>query len=181
MLKISEISSKFPICHGRVTLRLFKENDIQDNYISWLNDPDVVKYSNQRFISHTKETSLSFLNSIKNSQAIFLAITDRDTKEVFGTMTVYFSLDHNTADIGIMLGDKSYWNKGLGAEAWQLLMDFLLKKLSIRKVTGGTLSCNTGMMRIFEKVGMIPDGIRIDQELLDGKPYDIVYFAKFKK
>ena len=28
---------------------------------------------------------------------------------------------------------------------------------------------------------MIPDGIRIDQELLDGKPYDIVYFAKFKK
>ena len=102
MLKISEISSKFPICHGRVTLRLFKENDIQDNYISWLNDPDVVKYSNQRFRSHTKETSLSFLNSIKNSQAIFLAITDRDTKEVFGTMTVHFSLDHNTADIGIM-------------------------------------------------------------------------------
>ena len=59
-------------------------------------------------------------------------------------------------------------------------MDFLLKKLSIRKVTGG-VSYNTGMMRIFEKVGMIPDGIRIDQELLDGKPYDIVYFAKFKK
>jgi RimJ/RimL family protein N-acetyltransferase len=58
-------------------------------------------------------------------------------------------------------------------------MDFLLENSFVRKVTGGTLSCNEGMMRIFEKVGMVLDGVRKDHELIDGKPYDIVHFAKF--
>ncbi len=60
-----------------------------------------------------------------------------------------------------------------------MMMNFLLEKGCVRKVTGGTLSCNQGMMRIFEKVGMVSDGVRKDHEVIDGKPYDIVYFAKF--
>jgi RimJ/RimL family protein N-acetyltransferase len=179
MKKISAIASMFPIIGERLNLRLFKESDISDDYISWLNDPDVVKFSNQRFKLHNRKTCEAFFNSINSSDAIFLAITHIESEEVVGTMTVYFSINHETADIGIMLGNKSFWNQGLGEEAWGMMMKFLLEKRCVRKVTGGTLSCNQGMMRIFEKVGMVSDGVRKDHEIIDGKPYDIVYFAKF--
>ena len=179
MKKISEIALMFPIIGERLNLRLFKESDISDDYISWLNDPEVVKFSNQRFMSHNRKTCEAYFNSIDGSDDLFLAIIHHESEEIVGTMTVYFTPNHQIADIGIMLGNRACWGQGLGAEAWCALMDFLLEKLGVRKVTGGALSCNKGMMRIFEKAGMVLDGTRKDHEMLDGKPYDIVHFAKF--
>ena len=59
-----------PITLDRVSLRLFKETDISDDYISWLNDPEVVKFSNQRFMSYNRETCEAFFNSIDISDNI---------------------------------------------------------------------------------------------------------------
>ena len=174
------ITSMLPINQGRVGIRIFTDRDITEDYISWLNDPEVVKYSNQRFKFHDHDSSKAFLKSIDNLDAIFLKIVHLESNEFIGTMTVYFSINHNTADIGIMVGNRKFWNQGLGEEAWTTVMNFLLDKLNVRKVTGGALACNKGMIRIFEKAGMVQDGIRRDQEIFDNKAHDIVYFAKFK-
>lgn len=170
----------FPITLKRLTIRPFRASDITDNYISWLNDPEIVKFSNQRFIHHNRETCKAFLNSIDSSDAIFLIIICNESKDTLGTITVHFCKNHLTADIGILLGNKAHWGKGFGEEAWSAVMEFLIKKINVRKVTGGTLSCNKGMLRVFEKVGMVPDGLRKDHELVNGKSYDILHFAKFK-
>ena len=87
-------------------------------------------------------------------------------------------LNHKTADIGILIG-KKFWGQGLGEEAWGLVMNYLFKNF-IRKITGGTLSCNTGMIKIFKKTGMIQDGIRKNHELVNNKPFNMVHYAKFK-
>ncbi len=179
MKQISEIISMLPIILKRVSIRLFTARDISDDYISWLNDSEVMKFSNQRFSSHNRETCEDFFNSIQSLDAIFLIIIFQENKEAVGTMTVYFSRSHQTADIGIMLGNKAFWDIGLGTEVLDGVMEFLFKKVGVRKVTSGTLSCNKGMIRVCEKVGMVPDGVRKNQELINDKPYDIVYFAKF--
>ena len=46
---------------------------------------------------------------------------------MIGTMTIYFSANHQTADIGIMIGNKAFWGKG-GEQAWQAVMDLLIQK-----------------------------------------------------
>ena len=169
----------FPITLDQISLRLFEEKDITQEYISWLNNPEVVKYSNQRFITHNNETCISYFKSFVDSDNIFLAIEDRNSKNMIGTMTIYISVNHQTADIGIMIGDREFWGKGIGELAWQSVMNLLIQKNNLRKVTGGTLAINKGMIRIFEKVGMAPDGVRKNHEIIDGTPCDICYFAKF--
>jgi hypothetical protein len=62
----------FPVSGSKVSLRLFSEDDINNRYLSWLNDPAVVKYSNQRFINHTFESSIAYLKTFKNSNSIFM-------------------------------------------------------------------------------------------------------------
>ncbi len=169
----------FPITLDQISLRLFEKKDITSEYISWLNNPEVVKYSNQRFITHNHETCKSYFESFQNSNNIFLAITDKSSKNMIGTMTIYFSVNHQTADIGIMIGNEEFWGKGIGEQAWQAVMNLLIQGEGIRKVTGGTIADNKGMMRIFDKVGMVPDGVRKNHEIIDGTPCDIYYFAKF--
>jgi RimJ/RimL family protein N-acetyltransferase len=110
-----------------------------------------------------------------NTGNMFLAIYRES--EFVGTMTAYISQTHKTADVGIMIGYQN-WGKGIGTDAWTTLMRHLFQA-GIRKVTGGTLRCNTAMVNIMMKSGMKPDGVRFAQELVNGQPEDILYFAKF--
>jgi len=162
-----------------VRLRPFLESDISKTSISWLNDKAVVKYSNQRFLNHTCETCHNYLESFSGTKNIYWAVEDKQTKELLGSITAYIQDNHGTADIGLMIGNKKYWGKGVGFEAWTLMMDFLFKQRNIRKVTGGALRSNFGMIRIMEKAEMIHEATREKHELFDGKPEDILYYCKF--
>lgn len=179
MLNITEIKALFPLMDKELELSLFLKSDISPSYIQWLNSPEVVKYSNQRFKQHTRGSCLHYLQSFENADALFLKITDKTTHTMLGTMTTYFNRVHKTADIGIMIGNSGYWGQGIGQRAWLLLLTTLLETVNVRKVTGGTLSCNRSMVRIMEKSGMKPDGVRIAQELIDGEPYDLLHFSAF--
>ena len=55
-----------------------------------------------------------------------------------------------TCDIGILIG---YPGKGFGKVAWKKMIDFLLKK-KFRKISGGCMSNNTAMIKIFKSSGM---------------------------
>ena len=179
MIDLKPARSHFPIGGHLVRLRVFTEANITDTYLSWLNDPEVVKFSNQRFLRHTSRTSLEYLKSFDDTDNLLLAVYLKDTEKYIGTMSVYFSVAHETADIGLMIGDKAYWYSGVGGDAWSTVLSFLLDILKIRKVTGGTLECNSGMVKILTKSGMKPDGVRIAHELIDHQPHNVLHFAKF--
>jgi RimJ/RimL family protein N-acetyltransferase len=41
------------------------------------------------------------------------------------------------------------------------------------------MACNAGLIKVTTKCGMHLEATRKDQELLNGEPVDILYFAKF--
>lgn len=168
------------LTNPKVVLRPFVRADITDDYIGWLNDPQVVRYSNQRFRQHDRATSLAYLQSFINTPNRFLSIVDRTTDHAVGTMTIYASPHHGTADVGIMIGAAVARGKGLGLAAWTLLLDSLIAEPSLRKVTAGTLACNLAMIRLAERSGMILEGRRTAQEIVDGVPVDILLFGRLR-
>ena len=160
-------------------LRAFRKSDISDTYVSWLNDVEVVKYSNQRFLNHTIESCHRYLDSFSDTDNIYMAIEDKVTKRLCGSITAYIQTNHGTADIGLLIGNKKFWGKGIGLEAWTLMMEFLFKQCNVRKVTGGTLEVNIGMVHIMQKSMMTHEATREGQELLDNIPVNVFYFRKF--
>jgi RimJ/RimL family protein N-acetyltransferase len=158
-----------------VTLELFEKSNITSTYVGWLNDRELMKYSNQRFLMHTRESCETYLASFIGTDNLFMAIFYE--YQFIGTMTAYVSKNHQTVDMGLLIGAQGQ-TKGLGKDAWATLMQYLFS-IGMRKVTGGTLRCNRAMVRIMESSGMQPDGVRVKQELVGGLPEDIVYFARF--
>lgn len=173
---VASVQPGLPAIEGRaVRLTRFAASDIVAPYLAWLNDAELMRYSNQRFRSHSVESCSNYLASFEGTDNLFLAI--HHDGSMVGTMTAYVSAAHGSADIGLLIG-AHVQGKGLGLDAWTTLMQYLLDHGS-RKVTGGTLRCNTAMVKIMERAGMAPDGVRVAHELVDGKPQDIVHFAKF--
>ena len=163
----------------KVCLQPFLKSDISSEYISWLNDPDIVRYSNQRFIRHTKKSCDEFFVNFNNGSNLFLSIKSLNDNQLIGTMTVYVYTHHKLVDIGIMLGQKSLWRQGYAQDAWDTLLDWLIDNQGIRKVIAGTMSCNRAMINIFERSGMRLEATLPRQELLDGEAFDIQFYAKY--
>ena len=163
----------------KVLLRPFIPEDISESYIGWLNDLDVVRFSNQRFIRHDVESSLRYLASFTGTANIFMSVRRLFDDSQIGTLTAYVSRHHGTVDVGIMIGDKSVWGKGYGQDAWNTFTESLLSRQEIRKLTAGTLACNYGMIKLMERSGMALEAVHKAQEIIEGKPTDMLYYAKF--
>lgn len=163
----------------KVLLRPFTALDIDDSYIGWLNDPDVVRFSNQRFLRHDRKSCLRYLDSFEGTANLFMSARRLADDCQIGTLTAYVSPHHLTVDVGIMIGDKTAWGMGYGQDAWNTLADWLLGWKKIRKLTAGTLACNYGMIKLLERSGMTLEAVRKEQEIVEGSPTDILYYAKF--
>ena len=165
----------------RLVLEPFSETYLTDDYVLWLNDPDIVKYSENRHRHHTLESCRAYFESFIDSPNCFWAITIADSGRHIGNINAYVNLPNSIADLGIMIGDKSSQGKGYASEAWCAVIDFMFRKRGIRKITAGTMSENTAMLKIMRNSGMSDDGIRKNHYLLDGREVDIVYMAVFRR
>lgn len=163
----------------RLLLRPFEASDIDERYLGWLQDTEVTRFSNQRFRKHTLESCRAYLHSFDDSPNTFLLLEHRADQVPVGTMTIYRAEHHGTADIGLMVGNRSYWRQGLGLEAWSTVLHALLQEAGLRKVTGGTARPNTGMVKIMEQSCMQLEAVRHQQELIEGQPVDLLYYARF--
>ena len=152
---------------------------LNKTYVSWLNNTNVVRYSNQRFVQHSTESCRQYFDSFEGTSNRFYAIEDCNSGNLIGTLTIYINLHHGTADVGILIGAVEHWGKGYGYEAFSLAIDALLTSAKLRKVTAGAMACNAGMIKVMTKCGMHLEATRKDQELLNGELVDILYFAKF--
>ena len=163
----------------RLRLRPFQSADINSTYLTWLNDLEVTRFSNQRFIEHTIDRCADYLSHFERCGNNFLLIEKSQDQMPIGTATVYRKSQHGTAEIGLMVGERRCWGQGYGREAWQAVLEALLAEEGMRKVTGGTARPNRAMVRIMEQSGMELEAVRADQELIEGNPVDLLYYARF--
>lgn len=165
----------------RLILGAHKDEHISHRYAGWLNDPETMALSRQRLTTHTVESCRAFVDSFAGSPNYLWAIERKgEPVEHIGNIRANIDTANNTADVAILIGERSYWGTGVGTEAWQAVCEWLLTAGGIRKVYAGTTSINKGMLGIMRKAGMIGDGVRIRHYQIDGEEVDVIYAALFR-
>lgn len=140
-------------------------------FVKWLNDPEVVKYSEQRHKVHTAETQTDYWYSSatvdpNSIHSIYL----RDGEKPIGSISAAIDQNNDIANVGIMVGDRAAQGHGYGFEAWECVCNYLFIERGIRKIEAGCMVVNTPMNRICVKYGMRLEAVVLDHFLLDGKP-----------
>lgn len=150
---------------------------INADYLSWLNDKELMRFSRQRHFTHTRETSLAYQESFKGTNNHYWAIIEKESGRMIGTINAYVDKSGGTADVGILIGHPQARGKGYGKKAWALVLQFLFADLKLRKVTCGTVRGNKAMEGIAAHFKMQQEGILREQELLDDGPADILKYG----
>ena len=174
----------------RIYLRPLDLEDLNGNYISWLNDEEVCRQNSHHIFPYTKEMAEEFIkNSFSAKDNLPLAIIEKKDEVHIGNIGLsQIDYINRMSDWGILLGEKEYWNKGYAKEASFLLLKHAFIALNLHRIHSGTTSENIGGQKLMEAMGMRKEGIRRQHMFMNGKYYDKIeygvlkheFFEKFK-
>ena len=163
-----------------VRLFLLRPEHASPAYVSWLNNPEVNRYLESRFAAHTEESTRAFVQSMLDSpDNLFMGIDSATAGGHVGNIKIGpINHRHGTGEVGIIVGEKRAWGKGIATTAILLVCGIARERLALRKLTAGCYASNTGSRRAFEKAGFEVEGIRRHQLLLDDAPEDLVLLGR---
>lgn len=167
--------------HGkRIFLREVRAEDVNAQYYGWLNDPEVNRFLETRFIPQSFENILDYVKRMDGkADEPFFAICLTDTGMHIGNIKIGpINWYHRHADVSLFIGEKSLWGKGVGAEAISLVVDFSFRTLNLNKLKAGAEITNVGSIRAFEKCGFVREGLLRGHVLRDGREEDVVLLGK---
>lgn len=150
--------------------------------ISWLADPDVVRYSEQRHGLHNLKSQLRYVDSFSGRSHIW-GIHVVATGDHIGNLSAVHDPYNDVAEVGILIGEKNCWNLGMGLEAWTYACDWLLDPLcgGIRKLEAGCMRDNVAMMKILAWNDKFKfEGERTNHFLVEGRPVGMVLFGRHR-
>ncbi|NDV26709.1 GNAT family N-acetyltransferase [Desulfovibrio sp. JC010] len=166
----------------KVGLRGLSLDDVDGNWFSWFNNPEITKYMYNGSYPNTREGLIKFYQStcVDNSAHLVLAIIDIASGAHVGNLGLH-RIDHlyRRAELGIVLGEKDFWGKGIGSEACKLICGHGFARFNLHKIFLRTEFENVGAIRAFEKAGFSQEAVLKEEIYRDGAFRDSVYMSCF--
>jgi ribosomal-protein-alanine N-acetyltransferase len=165
-----------PIYTERLLLRALNFGDIGYRYLEWMSDPEILRFLEARFFSPIKINELiSFVNRANLSNNEVLAgIFIKDSGLHIGNIKIGpICKNHNRADLGFLIGDRSVWGMGYATEAIRAFTKFSFFEFRLAKITAACYLGNQGSASALIKAGFKQEGI-LSNHVSDGQKRDDV-------
>lgn len=164
-----------------VRLFLLQPYHVGEAYVAWLNDPEIGRFLESRFAEHDETTTVAFVDTVLVSPVnLFLGIESKALGRHVGNIKLGpIDQKHGLGEIGLMIGERDAWGKGIATSAIDLISKIGMQQLGLRKITAGCYASNIGSKIAFEKAGFHVEAVRKHHFLFEGKSEDLVLLARF--
>ena len=136
--EVNEIinSENFKIEGKAIMLVPFTNKHLHDSkYIKWLRDYEVMRLvGRQEYLEKPipfSEIEKYVQNLYKSKNDYFFAIETKENSEFIGTLKLaQIDWHRKVLNLGILIGEKNYWRKGLAKDSFSTIIDFCFNKLT---------------------------------------------------
>ena len=166
----------------RFHLRSLEEADASARYLGWLVDPEVTRFMNARHDEASIESLRAFIRRHDNRRSFLLGIFDREDGQHIGNCSAECKLDDRTAQLGVLIGERSYWGRGRNAvaEARTAFLDFLFGPLEMEKAFGPVYARNIPAIFNYKLLGFELEATLRSHVVCQGERMDVLVFAMFR-
>lgn len=112
----------------------------------------------------------------------FFAICDKNNGKHIGNIKLDFhDKKANVSELGLLIGNKDYWGKGIGSEACRLMMRYGFETMNLRKIYLAVYESNPYAKKLYEKLGFQLEGTLRKHVAVKGAYYDKYLMGIFKE
>ena len=156
-------------------LRKLLPEDACERYVDWLNNPEVNRYLESRFVRWTLESVRAYIEARQNAREHFFAICGKTVGQHIGNIKLGpIDPHHRCADVSLFIGERTHWGRGAGREAISLVTRHAFEDLDLLKLQAGAYLANVACIKAFERSGFSREGLLRERVLSNGVPDDVV-------
>lgn len=183
----------FKIQGTSITLFPFEEMELNsESYLQWMNDREIIKTigRNDYLLPVSAIKLKDYFQSLNRETVAFFAIYYSESKEkngnkenmkFVGTLKLYdIDFTSKKASIGILVGDRNVWGKGIATDAISAACKYCFDILKLNKVCAGYIEENMGMAKAFKKNKFSVEGV-LKEHFYDLEKFqNVVLVARMK-
>lgn len=166
---------------GKITyIRPLMEEDLRLEYLAWLNDPLLNKYSARFRTWPTSQNDInSFFQNTKSNNHLVFALCCKKTGKHFGNCSV---------DNIDWVSRHAHYNVNIGIEkyrvlhyidSFQVMLEYAFNTLNLNKISGGAEIPD--IMNFQKRLGFEQEGVLRQHVYRDGEYQDVVIFSILKE
>jgi len=160
----------------RIALGPLRE-ELAPLYTKWRNDFWVQRTFGSALRPVSLEMTVEYMRELAASPSSYPFIIYRhDTWQPIGSANLHnIDLLHQTAEFGIMIGERSQWNQGFGTETARLILFYGFRVLNLQVISLMVDGANPGGQRAYEKAGFKHAGRYREFVVVDNQRVDLIH------
>lgn len=151
--------------------------DVTQEYVDWLNDPEVNRFLEVRHQVQTLDTCRDFVRSANRApgEHLFAIRHASDDRHIGNAKLGSVNAIHARGQVSLFIGNRNYWGRGLAEEIVMALSRYGFEQLGLNRLEAGCYEDNLASLRVFQKCGYNVDGF-FRNHVLDGDDYRGVFW-----
>ena len=164
----------------RIRLRAVTRSDLPQ-FVEWLNDPEV-RAGLLTYLPLSIENEENWFENMIKSPAVqhpmVIEVRSGEEWKMIGDCGFHIiDWRNRSAEIGIFIGEKSYWNQGYGTEVMRLLLKHGFNTLNLNRIALEVFETNRRAIRTYEKAGFVHEGRRRQDIFQEGRFIDVLLMS----
>ncbi|NRG48274.1 GNAT family N-acetyltransferase [Bacillus sp. CRN 9] len=167
----------------KVQLRELSLDDVEDRY-QWCLDKEVIRHLNmpEKYPPFSREETQNWIKMcIHKTNGYEQKAILADGKHIGWIDLKNFDKLNKHAELGIAIGDKSYWGKGYGLSAMREILMWGFNKLELNKIWLRVEVDNEKAIKSYLRIGYVEEGILRQDRLRNGEFVDRLRMSILKQ
>jgi len=159
-----------------IYLRGITPEDVNKEYIGWLNDFEITKDISTGLFPLSHDDVVKYVKQIiqNKNEVMFAIICKKEQKHIGNIKLGDINWVHRRAYLGLLIGNKNYWGKGYATEACDLIVWYAFNRLNIHKLSVALSEDNVSALKVYKKLGFQIEGTRKQECYKEGKYFDAI-------
>ncbi len=144
-------------------LRSLETSDAHGPYAAWMLDEEVTRYLEVRFAppdAAALELFIARMNDSIDNLLLGLFPSDDLERHIGNIKLGPIDNRHACAAIGLMIGAREYWGRGLAGQAVAAVAELGFDDFGLERVEAGFYADNVASQRAFKRAGFVEEGRR---------------------
>jgi len=160
-----------------IKLKILDIKDLSENYINWLNDYKVTKHTDLIFQRHSLGSIKNYVSNMKKDKNNFLYGIFFKNIHIGNVKVGPILKAHQTAYISYLIGEKEFWNKGLGRIVIKKIKNICKKKHKLIKLNAGVSELHEPSQKVLLKNGFKLEGNFKKQIVYKKRRYSLLKYG----
>tara|TARA_X000000950_G_C13734416_1_gene585699 strand:+ start:196 stop:735 length:540 start_codon:yes stop_codon:yes gene_type:complete len=166
-------------CKNSIVLQPLKLSMVSNEYVAWMNNYDVVKFTNQKNLKHTLRSVKLYVKDRLESNNELLFGFFNDKLHIGNIKIGPINFYNRNTQISYIVGNKNFWGKGIATDVICNIVDYCFRNLCLLKVSALTYSNNIASQKVLMKNNFVKEAVIKKQLFFENKFVDMIYFSKF--